>query len=112
MSGAVVVPESLAHDFYQLHDLIAATMRRQPVPCQSHDEATRALWTGTAAEQTRAALKCSHCPVIEPCRAYGLKNPSEEGCYGGQTSRQRKDNTMTTSTQGRNAHATTEASRG
>lgn len=93
MRPPVLVPDALAHDWRQLQDLIADTMRRQPVPCQPRDEATRALWTGTASEQTRAARECSHCPVIVQCRDYGLKNPREEGCYGGLTTQQRKETT-------------------
>ena len=112
MRAPVMVPEALAHDWRQLQDLIAATMRRQPVPCQSHDDATRALWTGTAAQQTIAARQCPKCPVIAQCRDYGLQHPSEEGVYGGLTPHNRKDTTMTTSTQGRNAHAALEVSRG
>lgn len=110
MSGALVVPENLAHDWRQLQDLIADTVRRQPVPCQTQDEETRALWTGTASEQTRAARECLRCPVIAQCRDYGLTHPSEEGVYGNLTQTERKKvAAMTTPHRARKAHTENEA---
>ena len=33
---------------------------------------------------------CGRCPVIEPCAAYAMADPTLEGVWGGMTDRERK----------------------
>lgn len=60
------MPEALAHDWRQLHDLIDDTAKHQPIPCRTGDAALTAY------------------------RAYGIAHRKEAGVLGGLTETERR----------------------
>ncbi len=86
MTGALVVPESLAPDFASLTALLD-TYGHAAIPCRTSNHPER--WTGDDREQAKAATECRACPARDQCLAYGLRNPRELGTYGGLTERER-----------------------
>lgn len=91
MSGLPLMPDSLAHDWRNLSELIEATARRQVVPCFNGTELPRGHWTSESkAERVKAAKECETCAVLTQCRAYGIDHPKETGVYGGLIESQRE----------------------
>lgn len=90
MSRSLNIPESLAHDWAQLADLIDDAEQRQPIPCRWSEIVSPSAWTSEdKADQADAARECLKCPVLIACRRYGLDYPKEQGVYGGLTGAQR-----------------------
>lgn len=105
-SRAWGVTAELAHDSTNLYELIAAYASRQDVPCVSGRMCPRDYWiSDVQAERKQAAAQCLTCPVLDQCRAYGLRNPNEWGVYGSLDQPQRKDTTtMPTNHRATKAH--------
>lgn len=96
-SGAWGVTAELAHDVTGLHALIATYAARQDVPCVSGRMVPRDYWTSDVpAERKQAAAECPTCPVLDQCRAFGIRNPTEwrEHLSGLDQPQRRKDSTM------------------
>lgn len=78
-------------------ELIALIDEREPgeIPCRAQGIAASYGWTSDDPdERALAALACSSCPTLAPCRDYGIRWPSELGVYGGwpQTQREKEAN--------------------
>ncbi len=88
--GLPSMPKGLAHSWRNLSALVDATHERQPIPCRS-DEGVPSLWwtSDNNSEQAAAAAACGPCPLVAPCKQYGIEHPTEGGAYGGLTERQR-----------------------
>lgn len=109
-SSAWGLTAELAHDVTNLYALIAAHAARQDVPCVSGRVCPRDYWISDVhTERKQAAAQCLTCPVLDQCRAYGIRNPNEWGVYGSLDQPQRKDTTaMPTNHRATEAHAETE----
>ena len=57
-----------------------------PTPCAGPD---RGDWTGSRAQQDRAAVRCLDCPVMVACAAYADTAAERRGTWGGYTPGQR-----------------------
>lgn len=51
-----------------------------PTPCAGPD---RNDWTGSTAQQARAADRCMDCPVLEACATYADTAAEKRGTWGG-----------------------------
>lgn len=58
-----------------------------PRPCRTNPEA----WFSKArTDQLAAAKECAQCPLLTPCRSYGLADPGLRGVWGGLTETERR----------------------
>lgn len=71
------VPEHARSAWDRLHAQILATGE---TPCAGPD---RDNWTGTAAQQARAAAACFDCPVLDACAHYAVTASEASGVWGG-----------------------------
>lgn len=82
---------TLTGDLLRLHAAVDAA--GIPLPCTFDPR-----WISEdTAELHDAARHCAGCPVLDPCRAFGLAHPRELGVYGGLTGAQRNHQPTTTS---------------
>ena len=58
-----------------------------PTPCTGP---SRDDWTGTRAQQDRAADRCLDCPVMVACATYADTAAEDRGTWSGLTAEQRK----------------------
>lgn len=70
------VPEHAIPAWEALH---AQIMHTGPTPCAG---ANRDDWTGTAAQQARAADRCFDCPVFDACAHYAVTASETSGVWG------------------------------
>ena len=89
MSAPLVeVPDGQARDHLELTNALEA-VALSDVPCRA--SAAAYSWTSDdPAEQAVAARACRPCPLVQPCRSYGLAWPREMGVYGALTHTDRK----------------------
>lgn len=84
MSDHLELSAEQARDWLALQEVLEP---HRPLPCESD----AGSWTADDSRAQRyAAHACLDCPVMWPCRAYGLKYPDERGAYGGLTYRERQ----------------------
>lgn len=83
------VPEHAAPAWRALHEQIA---HNGPTPCAGPD---RDNWTGTAAQQERAAEACLECFAMVACAAYADTAHESTGVWGGLTSTERQHSDLT-----------------
>ena len=81
MSVLLGVPEHARREWEQLMSSIT-----EPTPCAGPN---RDDWTGTAAQQERAADACHDCPVMHACLTYADTAGEAAGVWGGLTAPQR-----------------------
>lgn len=77
------VPEHARAEWNAMHEQI---LRTGPTPCAGPD---RDHWTGTPAQQARAADQCLDCPALDACLAYARAADERTGVWGGLTPSER-----------------------
>ena len=82
MSVLLGVPEHARREWEQLMSSIT-----EPTPCAGPD---RDNWTGTPAQQDRAARACYDCRALEQCALYAVTAPEPGGVWGGMAPAERK----------------------
>ena len=83
-SAALGVPRHALGAWTKLHERITST---GPTPCAGPD---RDNWTGTPAQQDRAARACYDCRALEQCALYAVTAPEPAGVWGGMGPAERK----------------------